>query len=461
MNYSDNGMFKQSASFLFILILGIILSCLCPQKVMAKDNITVVIDPGHGGNNPEGETDFGASYNGVYEKEIDLITATALRDELSSYENVTVFMTRTEDVHMELTERADFANTTGADIFISVHYNASAHHRFYGTEIFTSAYGEEYARGYSLAENIMRFWKDAGNVSKGVKVRLGDHGDYYGVIRACREYGIPAVILEHGYLDNEKDFDRLNNTEAWEAMGRLDAGAIADFYGLKKGVKQESIRDELSVPVPENHVEADEVPPVDVEVSIDSYNPETGELRYTISAREPESFLMYYDLDTAELAADEDLGFLHLKVWEEGASSMQGTYTVPENFRGPFVARVYNNYEKFTDTEPVDIPEYLYSGEKTETASETAPETAEKTANRDEEQWNTEFSEGSDPEAVSARENSSAFTADKDDRRASANNLLFLIIVSAAALLFTVLVVLLSINAVVISKRRRRRRKLK
>ena len=175
---------------------------------------------------------------------------------------------------------------------------------------------------------------------------------------------------------------------------------------------------------------------------------------------------MYFDFDTEEQAADEDLGFMHLKVWEEGASSMQGTYTVPEGFQGAFVARVYNNYEKFTDTEPVTIPDEFLSGAAAEPPAEPSAEpsaampaeTEEKSENREEEQWNTELDAAGTKEG-SGRENSAASAQEREEGTARRNKLLSLVIVSIGALLFIALAVLLVINAVVVSRRRKRRRR--
>ncbi|MBO4901281.1 MAG: N-acetylmuramoyl-L-alanine amidase [Lachnospiraceae bacterium] len=351
-----------------LILAAVFLFILWPPKVNAYENIVVVIDPGHGGPGTEGETDSGAKYNGVEEKDVDLITAQALYDELSQYGNLTVYMTRTEDAHMDLQERVDFAKSVGANVLISVHYNASAHHRFYGSEIFTSAFDEHYAKGYSLAQTIMSWWVEDGRVSKGIKTRIGRNGDYYGLIRMGREAGIPTIILEHGYLDNDVDFSKLNTRAAWEHMGQLDATAIADYYGAKKGVVGADVAGELTVAVPSDRMDDDTTPPTDVKVTVDSYDPESGLLTYTVSAKEPEprSMLMYYDIDTQESAADEEKGFMHLNVWESGADSVQGAYTVPQGYRGRFVVRVYNNYEKFTDTLPFEIPaEMLGDPDKT------------------------------------------------------------------------------------------------
>ena len=58
-------------------------------------------------------------------------------------------------------------------MIVSVHYNASADHNFFGSEIFTSAYGECYATGHALAEHIMDKWVAEGNIRKDIKTRIG------------------------------------------------------------------------------------------------------------------------------------------------------------------------------------------------------------------------------------------------------------------------------------------------
>ncbi|MBR6452363.1 MAG: N-acetylmuramoyl-L-alanine amidase [Lachnospiraceae bacterium] len=327
------------------------------HPVHAYENLVVVIDPGHGGFSTEDETDTGACYNGVEEKTVDMITAQALYDELSQYGNLTVYLTRTEDKHMELQERVDFAKEVGADVLIAVHYNASAYHHFYGSEIFTSAYGEDYAKGHSLAETIMSWWVESGMLNKGIKTRIGNRGDYYGLIRMGHEAGIPTIILEHAYLDIDTDFSRISTPEDWKKMGILDATAIADYFGVKKGVVSADVGWNLTVPVPTAQVDDDKTPPTDINVTIDSFDPESGLLTYTVSAIDRESDLFYYDIDTEANTANEAECFSNLSVWESGKDSVQGSFIVPDGYRGKFVVRVFNIYQQHADSVPVSIPE--------------------------------------------------------------------------------------------------------
>jgi N-acetylmuramoyl-L-alanine amidase len=80
----------------------------------------VVLDPGHGGKDP------GAiGRNDTYEKDVVLELSLKLRDYLETHSDITVYMTREEDVFIPLMDRTTFANEKEADLFLSIHANAS------------------------------------------------------------------------------------------------------------------------------------------------------------------------------------------------------------------------------------------------------------------------------------------------------------------------------------------------
>ena len=85
--------------------------------VQWERQFTVVIDPGHGGRQP------GAHYSGVSEKEINLAVALKLENLLTA-RGYQVVMTRSDDTGIGLYERAELANASGADLFVSLHSNA-------------------------------------------------------------------------------------------------------------------------------------------------------------------------------------------------------------------------------------------------------------------------------------------------------------------------------------------------
>ena len=93
----------------------------------------VVIDPGHGGHDP-GTISAGAKY-----KEKDIVLAVSLKlGSLikSKYPDIKVLYTRSTDKFVPLAERSDFANRNNADLFISVHVNATKSTSVNGTETF-------------------------------------------------------------------------------------------------------------------------------------------------------------------------------------------------------------------------------------------------------------------------------------------------------------------------------------
>ncbi|MFU8802708.1 MAG: N-acetylmuramoyl-L-alanine amidase family protein [Bradymonadaceae bacterium] len=93
---------------------------------------TIVIDPGHGGDN-SGATGVA----GIREKYLTLDLAYELRKQLQErFPEARVVMTRYWDKSMSLTERVHFANVVEADLFISLHYNAAVHDRALGFETY-------------------------------------------------------------------------------------------------------------------------------------------------------------------------------------------------------------------------------------------------------------------------------------------------------------------------------------
>jgi N-acetylmuramoyl-L-alanine amidase len=90
----------------------------------------VVIDPGHGGHDP------GAMNNGLSEAELVLDVALRLEKLLLKQPGVEVVMTRRLDVFVPLEERTAMANREGADLFLSIHANASEDDRVHGIETY-------------------------------------------------------------------------------------------------------------------------------------------------------------------------------------------------------------------------------------------------------------------------------------------------------------------------------------
>ncbi len=327
------------------------------SSVHAAPSVTVVIDPGHGGPSSEkDETNSGAKYHGLEEKNVNLITALAMYDELSEYGNVNVYITRDVDGELSLERRVEFAQEVGADVIVSIHYNASANHNFFGSEIFTSAYGECYATGHGIAEKIMDEWVNDGNTRKEIKTRIGKKGDYYGLIRRGCEAGIPTIILEHGYLDNDRDYQRIKNDMAWKRFGVLDATGFAKYYGLEKNVVKESIGPEEEPQVPEDPVMPDSTDPTGVRLEINNYSSNKGNIDFTLYAYDDESKIMYYGFVTGDdVDLKDESVFEELELWDGKNGKLTGTYHIQPGYEGNITAVVYNVYQLHSVSNTVEL----------------------------------------------------------------------------------------------------------
>ena len=165
----------------------------------------VVIDAGHGGNNP------GAVYYGRQEKD-DVLALSLAVGRILEENGVRVYYTRTDDVYESPAQKAMEGNAIGADFFVSIHRNSSPYpNQYAGVETLVySRYGEA-AR---LAANINIQLVQLGFEDLGVREQAD-----LAVLRRTR---MPAVLVEVGFINTDDDnriFDQ-----------RLDeiAQAIAD-----------------------------------------------------------------------------------------------------------------------------------------------------------------------------------------------------------------------------------------
>jgi N-acetylmuramoyl-L-alanine amidase len=108
----------------------------------------IVIDPGHGGHDP------GAQGKGVNESELVLDVALRLEKLLSAVPGVEVILTRRTDQFIPLPERTAIANREGADLFLSIHANASANAQVRGIETYFLNFASNLgAAGVAAREN--------------------------------------------------------------------------------------------------------------------------------------------------------------------------------------------------------------------------------------------------------------------------------------------------------------------
>ena len=308
-----------------------------PVKAHADEPAIVVIDPGHGGEN------LGAEYNGYTEKEINMIVAQAMYDELSLYEGVQVYMTRTDDAGLSLAERAEYAAGVHADLLICLHFNMSEYHTLFGSEVWISAFGEDYQKGYAAGTAFLEQFDTIGTYRKGIKTRLNDNGeDYYGIIRESRARGVTAVLVEHCYLDHENDTDFYNSTGKLQRFGRLDATATAKYLGLSSeslGVDYSSYQKAL-VELPASVVKPDLTPPDICYIELVEADKDKRTVKLRLSAEDYDSGMLYYSysLDGGET-------FSTLKEWPDDADTFQFVVEVPNGMAPHIVVNAYNKYD--------------------------------------------------------------------------------------------------------------------
>lgn len=175
----------------------------------------VIVDPGHGGKDP-GAIGIG----GVYEKNV-IFPISQQVAQLLEQQGVKVIMTRDSDFFVELQDRAQIANRSGADLFVSIHANSMGMSRpdINGLEVY-------YYSGSSLglAKAIQR------NIVQRVDVR--DRGVRQARFYVLRKTSMPAVLVETGYLTGREDAPKLSNSDYRRQM----AEAIA--FGILEYIKQ-------------------------------------------------------------------------------------------------------------------------------------------------------------------------------------------------------------------------------
>jgi len=118
---------------------------------------TIVIDPGHGGD------EVGAlGPTGTLEKDVTLAISRKLRGALASRLGVQVFLTREGDQALSLDERAAIANNYKADVFLSIHANASRSQGARGSEVYFLSYHptDEESRRVALVEGSLATGSD-------------------------------------------------------------------------------------------------------------------------------------------------------------------------------------------------------------------------------------------------------------------------------------------------------------
>lgn len=331
-----------------------------------NESIIVVIDPGHGGKN------LGGEYEDYTEKEMTLVVAKTMKEELEKYDGITVYMTRTGDQELSLEERCDFAKDVDADFLFCLHFNLSGEHTLFGAECWVSAFGENYSKGYSFASVEIDMLQEMGLYSRGIKTRLNDRGtDYYGIIRHSVKNDLPCVLIEHCHLDHENDQPFYDHDQKLKDFGVLDATAVAKYFGLRSeelGVDYSDYQN-VEVPIPSYVVAPDRTEPDICMIEVTDQIMETGEVTVSLSADDYDSGMLYYTY-----SYDNGEHFSALQRWpDKSIDTFSFTMQVPPHIVPQIVVNGYNGYDLYTTSNMVSLPSMDYKT-KEEIAAELKEE---------------------------------------------------------------------------------------
>nr|WP_296483152.1 N-acetylmuramoyl-L-alanine amidase [uncultured Acetatifactor sp.] len=371
-------MYRFFITVITVVVTGLLISvqaCAAPRLQDTGGKVIIVIDPGHGGKNQ------GTIENNHEEKQMTLTTALAMYEELSLYDNVEIYMTRTEDVDLSLKERAEFALSVDADFLFSIHYNASLNHELFGSEVWVPLEAPYNTYGYQFGHEFLSAMKEKGLFVRGIKTRLGEDGlDYYGIIRESVEREIPAVIMEHCHVDEPRDASFCDSEEKLREFGRADAEAVAKYFGLKSSALNVDYSDyqltEADAAFSRTKVDSTEPDLCLLDFLEADY--ENGTLSLAVSAADYDSPLLYYSCST-----DGGKTYSARECWPE-CDTLTGDY--PDTFTlnldiqpgtaPKVIVRAYNQYDLYTESNCYISPQ-VFPSQQEEASADQNPDSGD------------------------------------------------------------------------------------
>ena len=226
------------------------------EKEKINKKYVVVIDPGHGGKDP------GAiGFNGTFEKDINLLFAKIIRSVLSS-SKIKVKLTRTDDRYLYLRERINFAEKLKADLFISIHADASKNRKASGFSIFSlsNKASDKEAKKLALRENnsdfigglkirhsdplindnlIKIFQRQTMNESSKIaniviknikKLSINNRGHRNAGFVVLKSLTTPSILVELGFITNKKEEKLLNDKRYLIKISKIISLSIFNYF---------------------------------------------------------------------------------------------------------------------------------------------------------------------------------------------------------------------------------------
>lgn len=182
-------------------------------KANSLAEATIVVDAGHGGNDPGAIS----ANQSIYEKDLALNTAILLKNRLKDAGS-NVILTREQDTSVSLSNRVAISHENNADAFISLHYDAvDEANTMSGT---TTYY--QIDKHLELAQTVNKYLKNQGPLPNN-GVRLADY-------KVLRENKQPAILLELGYMNHRNDTQLINDSSYQAAIVEAIYQALNEYY---------------------------------------------------------------------------------------------------------------------------------------------------------------------------------------------------------------------------------------
>lgn len=239
--------FLRAAICMVVLAVFVTLGFTQTVQAATEDNkYVIVLDAGHGGQDP-GAVD---PVNGYYESHLVLTSAQLLADYFAANsEQVEVVLTRTSDEYVGISQRAAYANSVNADVFISLHLNAAENTEAQGFQIFPAVPGRtNHEASLQLAENIVASVAELGRPLRGTngiyycyykngskvfydsaEYAGGGNTSSFGVLEGA---DCAAVLVEQWFITNADDMAYFNTESGQAAMAQQLYQGVCNYLGI-------------------------------------------------------------------------------------------------------------------------------------------------------------------------------------------------------------------------------------
>lgn len=205
---------------LFILSLCFLLSLTCVRASLPLTGKTIILDIGHGGDDP------GTSYQNILEKDLNLAIGLELEKELSR-NGASVILTREGDYDIsspnahrrkksDFDNRIDLINKSKANVYLSIHINYLEDTSYYGGQIFY--YGEENKK---IAEFLQ---SEFNTISYPRSIKPMPN------IYMYRRLKIPGVLVECGFISNKKEREKLITPAYQKEIAKVLTQGLANYF---------------------------------------------------------------------------------------------------------------------------------------------------------------------------------------------------------------------------------------